>query len=140
MMRRTWISALVLLTTCALALRVGAQTPKGKGAEGPGASYRTLTGVVTKVEQGGRLVEVGIVTDRTTSKAGGESTWNLLLGNQTLVLRAGKDGRFSEAELSSLAKGETVRAVASLKAEGTDRAHVAWWLVVYPQGTNPPER
>ena len=62
------------------------------------------------------------------------------LGNQTLLLRAGKNNQFATIELADLKEGDTVQAVVTLQANPTEHTHLAWWLILYPTGTTPPAR
>ena len=142
-MRRAfiWFAVLALAATVHPAVR--AQEVKKAGRAG--ASYRTLTGKVTELDAGEKLVTIEAAseagaTPKAKAKEGGGQTWLLSLGRQTLMLRAGKNNQFATIEPGDLQKGDTVQAVASLQAGSSDRSHTAWWLVVYPAGTSPPSR
>jgi hypothetical protein len=112
--------------------------PGGRAATSP--SYRTLTGKVAEIKSrdGMLTVDVGAATGKAAKKAG--QAWVLSVGRQTLLMRAGRNGQFSPTELTDVKTRDMVQAVASLEADPTDRSHVTWWLVVYPEGTTPPTR
>jgi hypothetical protein len=106
--------------------------------------YRTLTGKVGEIKAADQTftIDLGASAEakpKAKGKAAGQ-TWLVSLGNQTLLLRSGKNNQFSTIELADLKAGDTVQAVVTLQADPTDRSHTAWWLVLYPAGTMPPAR
>ncbi|MBX6314635.1 MAG: hypothetical protein IRY99_17230 [Isosphaeraceae bacterium] len=130
----------VLALVGLIAATVMGQAAKKGGRTGP--SYRTLTGKVTEVKPVEMMVtvEIGGPAGKTAAKKAGGQSWVLSIGRQTLLLRAGRNGQLTMAEFGELKTGETVQAVADLQADPEDRSHTAWWLVIYPTGTTPPER
>jgi hypothetical protein len=137
----TWIA--VLAVTSAAGQFVHAQESKKGGRAG--ASYRTLTGKVSDLDPGDKMVTIeaaseAVAKPKTKAKEGGGQSWLLSVGRQTLLLRAGKNNQFATLEFADLQKGDSVQAVASLQADSSDRSHTAWWLIVYPAGTTPPSR
>jgi hypothetical protein len=105
------------------------------------ATYRTLTGTVSEIGAGDKMVTVEIAPEAAAkAKSSGGQAWILSAGNQTLLLRAGKNGQYASIDFGDLKKGETVQSVVTLQADPTDHSHTAWWLVVYPAGTTPPGR
>lgn len=106
-------------------------------AMAPGG-FRTLNGTIGEVSGGGKSLKVTL-PEAGAKGARAAQTWDLSLGKQTLVLRAGKNGQYSTIEMGDLAKGETIQAVAELAADG-EGAHRTWWLITLPAGTTPPAR
>ena len=65
----------------------------------------------------------------------------LKVGKPSLLLRAGDDGRMTPIGLDDLYKGgesDSVRAVISRETDPVDKAHLVYWLVVYPNGVIAP--
>ena len=66
----------------------------------------------------------------------------LKVGKPSLLLRAGDDGRMTPIRLDDLYKGgesDSVRAVVSRETDPVDKAHLVYWLVVYPKGVMAPD-
>jgi hypothetical protein len=144
-MHRTFNWIAVVAISSAISPLGHAQEAK-KGAQAPAtATHRTLTGTVSDLGAGDKTVTIEIVSEaaakaKAKAKSSAGPKWILSVGNQTLLLRAGKNGQFSTIEFGDLQKGDTAQAVVSLQADASDRSHTAWWLVVYPAGTTPPGR
>ena len=65
----------------------------------------------------------------------------LKVGKPSMLLRAGKDGRMTSIRLEDLYEGDeldSVRAVISREIDPVDKAHLVYWLVVYPKGVIAP--
>ena len=132
-----WIA--VVSFACFVGVSAQSQTAKKSGGgKGAAASYRTLTGKIMDLKAGEQLVTINVEAGK-TSKAKGQ-TWILSVGNQTLLLQAGRNGQYSAMEFGDLKKGETIQAVAALEADPSDKSHNTWWLVHYGVGTTPPAR
>ena len=140
-MRRAlpWVVALSL--ACGVGMSALSQTPKKpSGGKKTSPTYRTLTGKVEDLKAGERMLTIGVEASRSGPGVARAQSWILAVGNQTLLLRAGKNGQYSTIEFADLKNGEMVQAVAALEADPTDKSHNAWWLVHYPTGTKPPAR
>jgi hypothetical protein len=127
--------AFVIISALGLTATPRADAQAARKGTSPGL-HRTLTGTITAIEAGDSLVTVGL-DGETTTKAG--QNWDLKIARQTLMLRAGRNNQFVTIDLADLKKGDKVQAVVALQANPSDKAHAAWWLVVYPTGTTPPE-
>lgn len=147
-MRLVALGIASLVATIANGPAAHAQAPKGGdlGAiveSAPTASYRTLTGKVGDIKPADRTLTIEVNPApgeaKPKAKASGQS-WLLSVGRQTLLLRAGRNDQYTTIGLADLKAGDTVQAVATLRADPADRSHIAWWLVVYPTGTTPPAR
>lgn len=147
-MRLVALGIASLVVTIATGPAAHAQAPKGRdlGAiveSAPPASYRTLTGKVGDIKPADRTLTIEVNPapgeGKPKAKASGQS-WLLSVGRQTLLLRAGRNDQYTTIGLADLKAGDTVQAVATLRADPADRSHIAWWLVVYPTGTTPPAR
>lgn len=147
-MRLVALGIASLVATIATGPAAHAQAPKGRdlGAiveSAPPASYRTLTGKVGDIKPADRTltIEVNPAPGEAKPKAKASvQSWLLSVGRQTLLLRAGRNDQYTTIGLADLKVGDTVQAVATLRADPADRSHIAWWLVVYPTGTTPPTR
>lgn len=147
-MRLVALGIASLVATIANGPAAHAQAPKGRdlGAiveSAPPVSYRTLTGKVGDIKPADRTLTIEVNPApgeaKPKAKASGQS-WLLSVGRQTLLLRAGRNDQYTTIGLAELKAGDTVQAVATLRADPADRSHIAWWLVVYPTGTTPPAR
>lgn len=137
-MRRVWFGIATASFVCFVVGFAPTQTARKTGGKGTAATYRTLTGKIVDLKPSDQLLTINLEPGK-TAKAKAQ-TWVLSVGNQTLLLRAGRNGQFASIEFGDLKKGETIQAVAALEADPSDKSHYTWWLVHYGAGTVPPSR